>query len=826
MTLLSRQLCRIFLICAAAVTIPAAFASTILPATIRGTVTDTLGARVAGATVRLETADTAAKVVAEAKSGADGAFSVEAPGAGRYVLVVTAAGFDPARSEGFYLTGAQTLVRAVTIAPARANAQVTVTATGLPTPLAQVSSAVTVLGENELRDHDSVVDPLRLVPGVTMTQQGQRGGIAELFIRGGTSTANKVLVNNVRAVDVGGRFDYSTVAATDLDTIEVYRGADSVLYGTDAAAGVVSMNTRRGTAEMPVVSYAADGGNFGTLHGDVQVGGTAGRLDYFVGADLMNTGNSIPNNAFRDGTEAANLGWAVNSTTSVRLSGRYSDSSSGAPNAYDFYGIADPAKQSDQDMYLAGTIENQTTDRWHNLVRYGAARKREQYTQYGTNGIEDDSGDYLGLPVTIRGGNGYVVSGQAILDYGFTPYPFTDFYVNNSDEVSYQSDYRFGAHTTALFGFHYENERGVTALPYGTQSANRTNYDYTGQITGDVRNRLFYTVGGGFQKNQLFGTAADPRVALSYYLVRPGAGSFQGTKLVFDFAKGVQEPSLADQTGSLYAVLEGVTCPPSPCGPQLIQQYNIAPIGALNSRSYDGGVEQILFRQRAVLRARYFHNEFGRQVEYVYTEALASLGVDPNVVAKLLAQGVFGAYVNSLDYRAQGAETELEFQATRHLFVHVGYTYVDPVVQKSFSSDALTPTINPAFPNIAIGAYAPLVGARPFRIPPHTGFFQATYTSGRWFASLTGSVVSRADDSTFLSDQNYGYSLLLPNRNLDPSYQKLDLSGNYQVRPWLQVYTQLDNLLSQQRAGILGYPALPFNFRSGLRVTLGGKPSQ
>ncbi len=818
MTLLGRQVCRMVLICAAAATIPAAFAST-----IKGTVTDTLGARVAGATVRLETVGAAAKTVAEVKTGADGTFTLSAPTAGRFVLVVSAEGFDPARSDGFYLGGSETVNRGVTIAPARANTQVTVTATGLPTPLAQISSAVTVLGENELRNRESAVDPLRLVPGATMTQEGQRGGVAELFIRGGSSTANKVLVNGVRAVDVGGRFDYSTVAATDLDTIEIYRGADSVLYGTDAAAGVVSMNTRQGTTRMPTVTYAADGGNFGTLHGNVLVGGAAGRLDYFLGADLLNTGNSIPNNAFRDATEAANIGWALNSTTNVRFVGRYSDSSAGAPNAYGFYGIADPAKQTDQDLYLAGTFENQTTDRWHNLVRYGAARKREPYTQYGTNGIEDAYGDFLGLPVTIRGANGYSVTGQAILDYGGTAYPFTDLTVNNLDEIYYQSDYRFNAHTTGLFGFHFENERGVTALPYGTQSASRTNYDYTAQITGDLRNRLFYTVGGGFQKNQLFGTQADPRIALAYYLVRPGSGSFQGTKLVFDFAKGVQEPNLTSQTGSLYALLLSLPCdPPAPCGPQLIQQYNIGPVGALNSRSYDGGFEQTLLHQKAVLRARYFHNEFGNQVEYVYTQSLALLGVPQSVVSALIADSVYGAYVNSLDYRAHGAEAEVEFQPMRHLFVHVGYTYVDSVVQKSFSSDALSPTINPSFPTVAIGAYAPLVGARPFRLPPHTGFFQATYTAGKWFASFTGSVVSRADDSTFLSDQNYGYTLLLPNRNLDPSYQKLDLGGSYQMRPWMQIYTQIDNLLSQQRAGIIGFPALPFNFRSGIKVTLGG----
>jgi len=108
-------------------------------------------------------------------------------------------------------------------------------------------------------------------------------------------------------------------------------------------------------------------------------------------------------------------------------------------------------------------------------------------------------------------------------------------------------------------------------------------------------------------------------------------------------------------------------------------------------------------------------------------------------------------------------------------------------------------------------------------VPPHKGYFEAVYQQPRWFVAVTGSIVSRADDSTFLSDPNFGNTLLLPNRDLDPSYQLLDLGASYSVRHNLDLYAQVDNLLSQQRAGVLGYPALPLNFRSGIKVNLGGK---
>jgi iron complex outermembrane receptor protein/vitamin B12 transporter len=356
----------------------------------------------------------------------------------------------------------------------------------------------------------------------------------------------------------------------------------------------------------------------------------------------------------------------------------------------------------------------------------------------------------------------------------------------------------------------------LSATPYGSNQAQRTNYDYGVQLGGDVKNRLFYSLGGGFQKNQVFGTDAEPRLGLAYYVVKPGSGSAQGTKLMFNFAKGLQEPSITDQTESLLVTLDEAGFN------NVVQQYGIGPVGALQARTYDGGVEQLLFHQRATLRARYFHNEFGHQVEYVPTQGLAGL-IGQNEVNTLEDGGVYGAYLNSLSYRAQGVESEIEAQPVRHVFVRAGYTWTESKVQQSFSSDALSPSINPAFPNILIGAYDPLVGARPFRVPPHKGFFSATYQQPRWFVSLTGSIVGRADDSTFLSDPSFGNTLLLPNRDLDPSYQRLDLVGSYAVRPWVNVYSEVDNLLSQQRAGILGYPAEPLNFRSGLKFVLGGK---
>ena len=182
-----------------------------------------------------------------------------------------------------------------------------------------------------------------------------------------------------------------------------------------------------------------------------------------------------------------------------------------------------------------------------------------------------------------------------------------------------------------------------------------------------------------------------------------------------------------------------------------------------------------------------------------------------------------GADVNTLNYRAQGFETQLQSQITTRLFIRGGYTYTDPVVQSSFSSSAVGPSRNPTIPGVPIGASSPLVGARPFRIAPHVGFVGINYTRKKVFATVQGSFAGRSDDSTFLAgaDLNFGNSLLLPNRDLDSAYARVDVGGSFQIVDDIAVYAQLNNLVSDQHIGPIGYPSLPFTFRAGVRLHIG-----
>jgi len=230
-------------------------------------------------------------------------------------------------------------------------------------------------------------------------------------------------------------------------------------------------------------------------------------------------------------------------------------------------------------------------------------------------------------------------------------------------------------------------------------------------------------------------------------------------------------------------------------------------------------MEQLAWNGRARLSAIFFYNRFSDQIESVPQDGLVTLGVPQAIVDST----PFGAFVNSLATRALGAESELELNLGHGLTARAAYTYLDSVVRRSFSSDELFPSFNPAFPTVPIGAFSPLVGNRPFNRAPHTGSFYVGYSRRKLTLTLSGNFVGRRDASTFLFDPTFGPGMLLPNRNLAAAYQKIDFGGSYRVNRHLELYTGMENLASQHYDAAPGFPTLPFNFHSGIKLTLGGE---
>lgn len=796
--------------------------------TVHGTITDPVGDVIPNAIVTLMHDG---HVVQATRSRYDGSYELTTGYSGRFYVLATGKSYRQIATQSFYAGTLANVIKNVTLEPAWVRQQVVVTATGKPTPQAQLSAPVSALGFTDFKNRASLVDALRQLPGLAVVQSGERGAITSVFLHGGNSSANRVVLDGVPIEDVGGAFDFSSLGPTAIDHIEAYRGANSTLYGADAASGVIAFRTPQGSTPFPSLLYEGDAGNFGTYRNQVQLGGMRTHLDYYGAFSDLQTKNSIANDEYHRITSAVNLGYELSANTGLRLIVHHIDRATGLPGTYKFFGLSNTGKESDQDTFLSGTITHSFNSFWSGLVRYGLVRKREQAVQTAPAGnlIPDFEGsDYYGNVVTIRGANGYQATGQALMNYSaanYAVYPNTVDNNNLRDNLYAETTYAASPVLNLTGSFRYEDERAseYSAAYYLHDTLERSNYDYNLAANGQFGHRLFYLANGTVEKNELYGTVGAPSLGLSYYLVKPRAGLFDGTRLVFNFAKGYQEPTMTDQLGSLYDFLwkHG--------GQASIEKFGVRPMGAQKARTYDGGFEQIFANQHVHLRAEYFHNEFSDQVESVPAQAVPTLlpnlsaAAQQELMAYLNAQGAYSLDLNSQDFSAQGADAVVEYGATANIFVRAGYTYTDAKIQHSFSSDALSPSYNPNFPKVAIGAYGPLVGARPFRRPPHTGFSSITYTGQKWTGVLTGAYASRSDDSTFLlgEDVNGGNTLLLPNRNLDHGYAKLDLAFTYQLRPGLQFYTQLNNLTSDQQIAPIGYTSLPFNFRTGLRIALG-----
>jgi iron complex outermembrane receptor protein/vitamin B12 transporter len=151
---------------------------------------------------------------------------------------------------------------------------------------------------------------------------------------------------------------------------------------------------------------------------------------------------------------------------------------------------------------------------------------------------------------------------------------------------------------------------------------------------------------------------------------------------------------------------------------------------------------------------------------------------------------------------AHGAEIEFRGQLRKHVQLDSAYTYTSTQILEA-------PLCTPAnFCDPLLAAGSPLL-----RRPRHSASMLLNYLGSRWGANLGGSFVGRRPDSDFLGlgiDHAAGYV-------------RADLGGWYAVRPRITAYVNVENALDRRYNEVVGYPALPINFRAGLRFRIGGE---
>jgi vitamin B12 transporter len=660
----------------------------------------------------------------------------------------------------------------------------------------------------EILNKPDVTEALRLVPGISVIQSGQRGAPASIFVRGGDSDFNKVLIDGIAANDIGGAFDFGQLAITGVDRIEVLRQSNSVLYGSDALSGVISLTSRRGTTRIPELAYQIDGGNLGTFYNTLSLGGAVRRFDYFVQGGRFQTDNDVPNADYRNDTVASRFGVAVGGGTDLSGTLRWLSTDLGNPNGITLYGITDDSRSATEQTYATVAAQSQWSRRWQSVIRFGSVDRRFAFLNPSPSGEAFDpfgfGANYIGDTVTLTAANGQSVTGRAILDFGFSPFPSRFESHTTRRVLTGQASYQASAGLTVSMGARYEREAALDAG--GAATATRDSCGVFGEARASLGNRVSITAGVGYERNAAFEDAVTPRLSLVASLRSARAGD---TRLVLNAGSGIKAPDVFQQQNSLFGLIAA-----TPTGAV------VDPIGPERSRSFDIGVEQGLGGNRARVRLAYFDNDFHDLIEFVNRNVLPQVGVP---LADVPASA-FGAYVNSQSFRARGIEMSAEAAPVDVLRIRASYTYLDAEVSESFAGGALAPSMNPAFPGVPIGAFSPLVGNRPFRRPTHSGTLFVSYVRGGAQVAMSAYFSGARDDSTFLggSDQFFGNSLLLPNEDLSPAFQKWDLSAGYQVHPRLRPYVSIENLFDRQYAASFGFPSLPLTARAGVNIRLGG----
>jgi vitamin B12 transporter len=650
----------------------------------------------------------------------------------------------------------------VTLRLATASETVVVTATRTPVVAQAAGADVDTLTAGQLTTMQPIAanDTVRFLPGAIINTAGQHGGLSSLFVRGGESNYNKVIVDGVTINEPGGTFDFGTLSLSQGDRMEFVRGAQSTLYGSDAMTSVVQVSTRTGSTRVPEIRFGADGGNFETAHGYASLAGARERFDYNIFGDQFNTNGSGVNDAYSDSLEGANVGARLNDSASLRLHFRHSNSHTGVPGEWSFNGYDPLVPSNGLSAPLVPLLPNpyewsQLNNLLGGLELTVAAPNGWQHRLSGFDYVYRYNEQNPGDPARVD--------------------PFgdpIDFPSNEVDHINrggfeYQGDYseRAWAHTT--FGYRLENENGyVGDLDYGAQNhGQRLNQDtYLQQEL--TLGRIGIIAGGRFVHDSAFGNTGVPRVALTWQALR-GSEIFSGTRLRFSYATGFKEPRLEESFNGI---------PGDP--------FNIANPGLKPERvrAFEAGFQQNLLGDKYELTGTYFNNLFRDQINYVTTNN------PPNYPGK---------YVNVNQAFAQGAEILFRAKLRSTLLVNSAYTYT--------SSQYLN---NPA-PYDAI--YDP--GQPLLRRPKHSATSMISYMGNRWGVNLGGSFVGHRADSDF---DNFGIMHAA-------GYVRADLGGWYAIHPRLTAYVNVENALDRRYNEVVGYPALPINFRAGMRFRIGGE---
>ena len=325
-----------FVICHSFVVISASAAS----GELTGRVTDPDGRAVVNAEVLIY--GTIAAPL-RTRTASDGTFAATALPTGRYYVIASAPGLvsDPVAVE---VSEAGPASVEISLRVSAITETLVVSAAQIDQPLSRTPDSITVIrgAEIDARQQFTLGAALRSVPGLALQQSGGPGTLTSLFTRGGESDYTLVLVDGVRVNAFGGGLDLSQVPLQNVDRIEVVRGPQSALYGSDAIAGVINVVTRTGGG--PSAQAQVEGGSRSMLRGAASTTGEARGVRWQFGAQHMQDdgytgtagdGETVANDDAEQSEVSGALGWR-HATSGADLLGnlQYVDTDRGSPGPF------------------------------------------------------------------------------------------------------------------------------------------------------------------------------------------------------------------------------------------------------------------------------------------------------------------------------------------------------------------------------------------------------------------------------------------------------------------------------------------------------------
>jgi len=527
-----------------------------------------------------------------------------------------------AAAPGFQTTTVPAGTGLIRMPLAAVSESVEVTGSAIDATASEQGTAVSVITSADLRERNEAqaVDLLRTLPGMMFSQNGPRGSVTDLFLRGSNSNNTAVLLNGVplNSFYQGGLFDFAHLPSDALEEIQVARGPQSAVYGSYAMGGAVSMETRN-PENGPALDVLAEGGT----HDENRVaisGETMISRGWGISASLSNllANGPVPNSDYRDQNAlvAIEHRWR---TQKLSLFGDFSSNETGQPGPFG----SDPAG-------LYSGIDLISREK-NNTSTYGAHYSNE-----------------LGSALRIDLSTGFFWNNSLYLS-PFGP-SFNKDLTGNGEA---RATWRVSKYWSAAMGYVYEREQMRNSFVDSTDGSLfllRRNDNAVYMENRLTFGRLFINAG---YRTESFRTPLIPGNALAF-TPRPDFPAREEAKVNPKIAAAL----MISPTTRLHGSYSTGIRPPG--GSDIAFTDNPA-LRTEQTRSYDAGINQSFLGGKLSVDATWFHNH--------YRDLIVSLG------GSLASLGQYSTG-NLANARTEGIETITQLRPARWLSIDASYTWL------------------------------------------------------------------------------------------------------------------------------------------------------